>query len=231
MTRRSPNTNADQLHFSHTIIANSLDSIEIQELMSQRGYPTAALIHGQRLYDLAVQAGAVQTIKQSARQATTERAHQARRAARKSYMELAKTVRALYLAGSVERMALGVTGPTPKSAAKFLSAALTLYTNALNQGAIGQALAAHGFDTAKLERGLALTAEYQQMVRAQLAAASAAVQATSNRNEALAALQKWTARYVEIAKIAMEDRPDLAGTLGIAQRKAAAAAPTQAQAA
>ena len=59
-----------------------------------------------------------------------------------------------------------------------------------------------------------------QTYQAQVAAMGAAQQATREQAAALAALRRWIAQYLKIAKVALHDKPELIEKLGKVSRSA-----------
>ena len=223
----SKNSISSQLNSAQMVIANTLRHPDIQERVAARGYTAGEMAEGQRLCDVALQAVDAQSVAASRQRRATEQALLAEQRARTSYQALAQTVRAVFPPQSAERKALEVAGPTPETSAAFISAATTLLNNALGVPEIAAVLAKYGYDEATLRAERDVVAAYQQAVQAQALAMSAARQATRAQNQALAALQRWVAQYLKIAKIALRSEPDLLKALGVTPPAGRGMAPRQ----
>lgn len=215
MPTASKYTIPGQLGAAQLVIANTLAHPDIQERVAARGYTAGEMAEGQRLCAAASQAVDAQAAAAGAQRLATEQAHLVEQRARASYQALVQTVRAVFPPQSAQRKALDVAGPMPETTAVFTAAATTLLNNALGVPEIAAVLAKYGYDepTLRAERDAILA--YQQAMQAQALAMSAAKQATRAQIEALAALQRWLAQYLKIARIALRSQPELLKALGI----------------
>lgn len=220
-----PNTTISaQLNSALMIISNTIDQDDIRSLVSARGYNAAVLNEGKRLYDVASAAVDNQAAAASKLRIATDQVQEAERQAQISYQRLAKTVRAIFPANASELKALEMTSRMPKENSAFITAALTLFNNAIKVSEIATVLARYGYDEQTLTDEREHVRVLQQTIRAQAIAKGAAKEATRVQNEALAALQQWVARYIKIARIALSERPALLDTLGLATRRRVSAA-------
>lgn len=224
MPARPNTTISAQLNAALMIISNTLDQDDIRSLVSTRGYNATVLAEGERLYNVASTAVENQAVAASKLRIATDQVQEAERLAHTSYQRLAKTVRAIFPANASELKALEMTSRMPKESSAFITAALTMFNNAIRVPEIATALARYGYDEQTLTDEREHIRAFQQSIRAQAIARGAAKEATRMQNEALAALQQWVARYTKIARIALSERPELLDTLGITKRRRATAA-------
>jgi hypothetical protein len=150
-----------------------------------------------------------------AQRLATERARAAEKRARTHYGSLVQTVRAVFPRNAPQRTALEITGRSLSDSAAFITAATTLFNNALAIAEIADVLARYGYDAATLRGERESIAAFQQAMQAQAQAKSAARQATRAQTEALNALQRWMTLYVKIAKVALRAQPELLKALGV----------------
>src|SRR5947207_1233197 len=120
--------------------------------------------------------------------------------------------------------ALGLTGAMPRATAAFLAAAHGLFDNALNVPEIKTALAAYGYDAAKVQSERAKIAAFDSANQRREAAKGAAQQATREQEAALQAVSDWAGQYTRIAKVALRDKKHLLEKLGIGVRASKTAA-------
>jgi hypothetical protein len=215
MSPKTHETRARHLSTAQLIIENTLAHPEILEVAATRGYGESEMAEGQRLHQAAIEAVDAQAAAAGAARRATERVSATGKQARDAYQGLAQTVRAIFPVNSSQRKALEVAGPMSDDSAKFISAATTLFNNALSITDIGLVLARYGYSIPTLQHERELIATYKQALRAQALAKGAAKRATLTQTKALGALQQWIAQYTKIARVALRKRPELLKALGI----------------
>ena len=209
-------TIAGQLNAARVAICNTRADGELWARVEGYGYTAARLDEGQRLLDAAAAAVNAQVAAVGEQRLATARAHAAERRARASYQRLAQLARVVYQREHGLRAALGLAGETPRGTVGFLAAANTLFANALDTPSIAEALAGYGYDGARLAREGEAVRAFERAYGAQVAAIAEARQATREQRVALAALNRWVARYLGVARIALHDQPALIEKLGLA---------------
>lgn len=221
MANRPKQSIAQQLTSAHLLIQNSITDEEISTLVSAFGYTIANLNNGLELHGEAVAAVEAQQNKAGAQRTATQQFDEAWKTARDAYQALAKVARAVYQQDPAQLTALGLTGAMPNDTAGFLSAAYTLFDNAVSLVLLAQ----FGYDEEKMGTELAKIAALDTANQAQELAKGAAQQATLEQDAALEALNEWAAQYRKIAKVALRGKKQLLEKLGIAARTS----PTKAQ--
>lgn len=220
MPTHSTTTIAGQLHIARLAISNTRTDDELKVRVARFGYTDAKLDEGQRLYDAAVAAVSAQASAAAAQYLASAEARAAEQRARESYQALAQVARAVLQTNPAQRAALGLVGNAPQSISAFLSTAETLFQNALTVPIIRDNLRNYGYDAARLGQEQAAIRAFDQAYRARVAAMGAAQQATRDQSAALAALRRWHAQYMKIAKVALHDKPKLIEKLGKVARSA-----------
>jgi hypothetical protein len=208
-------TIAEQLHAAELAIGNSLIDAEIRLMVSAYGYTAEKLHEGHILFEAARTAVSMQEITAGAQRATTQSLELARDQAFDAYQALSKVARAVLDSASL--VALGLTGPMPRSTAAFLTVADTLFDNAAHF----ETLAHYGYNASRLAAERARITAYAHANQRQEAAKGAAQQATVGQEAALETLNRWTAQYLKIARVALRDRPQLLEKLGVTVRNTA----------
>ncbi len=211
-------TIAEQLNAAELAIRNSLAEAEIQALVSDYGYSAEKLDAGRLLFEAARAAVSAQETAAGAQQTATEALESARQGAYDAYQALAKVARATLSPAALS--GLGLAGSMPRSTAAFVTAAGTLFDNA----AALPVLADFGYDAARIEKEHARLAAFNQANRKQEVAKGVAQQATAEQDVALEALNKWTAQYLKIARVALREKPQLLEKLGVVARTSPTAA-------
>jgi hypothetical protein len=220
----SRSTIADKLKAASKVISNTLADPEVKALVAAYGYDDEMLNEGQQLYDAARAAVSAQDNADGAQKAATESLIASRAPAEKAYQDLAKVVRAVAPPSAVSR--LGLSGRMPTAIGDFMKAAGSLFDNAPNLPELSK----FGYDAAKLAAERAKIDAYEAASNNRDIAKGAAQQATTQQDAALQALNKWTAQYIKIAKVALNGT-QLSEKLGVVARSSSTAAQRAAAAA
>lgn len=228
MPTQGKGTIARQSSAANLAINNTLSDKELQGLVATYGYTNEKMQAGKKIYTSAAEAVKAQKVAVGTQRQATLDARVAEQTARANYRALAQVARALFVDNASARATLGLSGPTPDAAVEFIAAANQLFDNALNVPTISAALGEYGYDAKRLTREQATIAAFDVANQDQAAAKGAAQQATRDQNAALAALNKWLAQYLKIAKVALRDRPQLYEKLGGVARSSRTAAQRQA---
>lgn len=215
MTSRPRTGIAAQLYEAQLAISNSLLDGEIRMLVGDYGYDEARLHEGAQRLAAAFAAVGAQTAATGATRHAAAQARAARRVAYANYQTLAQLVRAIYPPHAPERSKLKLVGKAPNTIPEFLADAILLFDSAASDSTISTALAAYGYDGARLAIGRAAIAAFEAARSKQHAATFAAQQATRDQEAALRALRHWLGQYLKIARIALTSEPQLLVKLGV----------------
>jgi hypothetical protein len=224
MPAQPKTTIAGQLNAARVAINNTLADSELHAMVALYGYTNDRMREGQRLYDAAIAAVNAQVAAAGTQRQATLQARTAEQQARASYQALAQLSRAVFARIAAQRTTLGLGGKTPQVISEFLTAAATLFENAMNLPDIQQELGKYGYTAERLTQECAAIAAFEQANQAQVAAIGAAQQATRDQRVALTALNQWVAQYLKIAKIALRSKPELVEKIGGVARSARTAA-------
>ena len=199
-------------------IDNSLNNPKILGYVSDFGYSTARIQKGKALYSSAMAAQLAQTAESGEQISASQTLGEAWDKAKKTYMRLIKVARVALKknTGATAQLALG--GKRKESLSGWLAQANQFYQNALADKAMLAELKEFGITDVKLKAGLAELAVIEQANLVQEKEKGEAQAATQKRDAALDELQDWLSDYLAIAKVALEDDPQLLEGLGILQR-------------
>lgn len=211
------NTIDAKLVSSQVAIANAMDNDAIKAPLAAFGYDEAKLQEGKALYEAAQTKHDQQKKEYGEQYAATDAFEAAMNSANKDYMTHLKIARVALrdLRGAAE--ALQLEGRRKKTYAGWLKQAGIFYTNALADEETKTALAKFGIDEAKLTAGKAAVQEVADKQAAQFKEKGEAQAATAARDEALEGLLDWMSDFVAIARIALENDPQLLEMLGIVE--------------
>ena len=91
------------------------------------------------------------------------------------------------------------------------------YLNALEDTTVLEKMAGFGITQAKLENGKTLLEQAEAANAAQKKEKGEAQQATQERDQTMDNLEEWLSDFIVIARIALEEKPQLLEKLGIVE--------------
>ena len=199
-------------------INNALNNPTVLGYLSDFGYTSAKLQQGKKLYNLAAAAQLAQQTEAGEQVSATTEVNSAWEQAKKTYSRMLKVARVAFKRNSGVAVQLELNGTRKKSLSGWMAQANQFYQNALGDKAVLTALKEFGITERKLKAGLAELAVVEKANLAQEKEKGEAQAATQKRDAALDALQDWSSDYLAIAKIALEEEPQLLEGLGVLQR-------------
>jgi hypothetical protein len=205
---------ADRIAAAQQMLALAQSDSELAALLAARGYDAGRLAAGMARQSAAQTAFTDRQSASAGQTQATAALTAAAAAARRAYNDFRATARVIFKEPAVSQ-ALGLAGAAPDDLQKFITAARASYDVALTTPAYLTELARFGYGQASLEAARGLLDGLVIAETAQETAKAAAVQATRQRDEAVAALDAWLRQFRTVAKIATRGRPDLAQRLGL----------------
>ena len=203
---------------SHVAITNAISNHEIAERLAFYTYTAEKIMEGKALLKQVEQLVSLQIAHKADKQALTHTIRNARGEAEKAYLRAIKLARIAFQ-GQVEPWkTLGLDGRRADGLAEMLAQARRFYTNVLNDADILAALQRYHVTEADLLQGLALLAAVDTASAAREKAHGLAIQTTQTRDETLQKLKAWVSDLFAVARVALEDRPDLLYALGLPLR-------------
>lgn len=195
-----------------TLATSQADS-EIMAALEPRGFATGKFAEGVGLQQTALGTySARQTAMKAQGQATALR-NGANSAAHEMYSEFRYNAKKLFPAAA-DRTALNLNGSVFNDTQQFIGQARMSYQTA-QTGAYAATFAANGYPSAYLTAALKSVDDLKTTDENQNAAIGAALKATTDREAAFAAYDKWLKVYERIAGSELKSRPDLAKKINI----------------
>ncbi len=219
MGTRPKKSIAERLEDMQIAFHNTQNDPEIAEMLGAYGYTADELEKGYAIYQAALDAVNARVDAVGAQQQATVETERACMEAERAYQRLAKVARAIFLHDEPHLAALGLQGPMPRTTAEFLKSAYTLFDNALEVEGSKVALAQYGFDEARLQEQRQKIVAYDRSNQLQEAAKGNAQQTTLEQEEALLRMDEWYAIFRKVARVALEEKPQLLEKLGIPVRR------------
>lgn len=203
---------------SHVAITNAISNHEIAERLALYTYTAEKMLEGKSLLKQVEQLVSLQLAHKADKQALTHTIRHARDEAEKAYIRAIKLARIAFQ-GQVEPWkTLGLDGRRADGLAEMLAQARRFYTNALNDANILATLGRFNLTEAELTQGLTLCAAVETASAARDKAQGIAIQTTQARDETVQKLKAWVSDMFAVARVALEDRPDLLYALGLPLR-------------
>ncbi len=202
-------------------IDNALNNPKVLEYLSDFGYTKAKIQQGKQLYNTAAAAQLAQQAEAGGQISATTEVNEAWETAKKSYMRFLKVARVAFKRNSGVATQLDLSGTRKKSLSGWMAQAQQFYKNALGDQVVLSELKEFGITEPKLKAGLAELAVIEQANLVQEKEKGEAQAATEKRDAALDELQDWLSDYLAIAKVALEEEPQLLEGMGVLVRSPA----------
>lgn len=199
-------------------IDNALNNSTILGHLTDFGYTSAKIQQGKKLYSTAAAAQLAQQNEAGGQIAATTVVNDAWETAKKTYSRLLKVARVAFKRNSGVATQLDLAGTRKKSLSGWMAQANQFYKNALGDKGILLELKEFGITEQKLKAGLAELVVVEQANLVQEKEKGEAQAATQKRDAALDELQDWLSDYLAIAKVALEENPQLLEGMGILVR-------------
>lgn len=206
------------LYDAQVAIDNALTNEQILAALSNFGYTAERIQQGKALYTKALNAQTTQQMEAGEQKSATAELEANRAVAHTTYMRFVKIARVAFKRNAGIATQLDLGGDRKRSLAGWLAQANQFYTNALANPAVLEGLGNFGITQKKLQAGLAEVNAVETSNLTQEKEKGDAQAATQTRDKALDALQEWLSDYLAIAKVALEDNPQLLEALGVLQR-------------
>lgn len=205
----------DLLNAAQVAIDSALSNPEIQVFLTPFGYPPEELQHGRTLYEAAIAAFQKQKENYADQFGASATLDQLREDVNKTYIRQVKLARIAFKDDPVATAKLALTGERKRSFTGWLGQVQQFYAALAGDKRLQQGLARFGVTPKTIEQD---QAQIQLVMEANVARETEkgeAQQSTKDRDSALDDLLEWHSDFVAIARIALEEKPQLLETLGI----------------
>lgn len=207
-----------KLFFVKRAIENTLSTSEIAEAVNQYGYNVEKLTDGKRILDEAVLLCEEQERKYGDRYTISENKQTILEKAKKEYVKHVKLARIAFKDSAATFKQLGLNGKRADSMDGFLTEASLFYNLILNNTTFKEKMAGFGVIEEKILEIKQLLIEVNENRMKLSKAKSEAEQSTELRNKKLVEMDLWITSYIKVARVALEDNPQLLEALGISER-------------
>ncbi len=205
----------DRLLAANVALENALTDTEILGLLSEYGYDAAKINAGKELYNCAQDKFQQQKTEYGEQYAASEEMQTKWDTANAVYMKHVKVGRVALQSDYGSFLKLGLEGARKRTLSGWLIQARQFYSNALADTDIQNDLAGFGITEAKLQDGKQLVDDVEAANTGHKKEKGEAQQATLDRDKALDIMEDWLSDFITIARIALEEKPQLLEKMGI----------------
>ena len=203
---------------SKTAVENALNDTDIKSFLSEYGYDESVLNAGKTLYEQTDHLNQQQLKEYGDQYSATEEFNNVWEKANAEYMRFVKVARIALRNENAAYSKLGLSGLRKKSFSGWFSQVDKFYTNALADPSILSTLSKFGVTQEKLEAGKQSADSSKTASVVQKKEKGEAQQATLARDNSVDELDQWLSDFIGIARIALEEKPQLLEKLGILER-------------
>jgi hypothetical protein len=215
MATRPKSKEAETLEEYRVSFENADNQPEIAAAMAEYGYDEATITVGKNLLTETRQVfDANQTEKDEA-MASSNDLKEKRRKLERTYSKHRRLAKVVFLKDPVTAVRLAITGEIPKDYISWLETAKKLYTVALADTGIQTKLSRLGITTDDLNAATVQISDLEAARALYLKEVGESQQATKTKDAAFAKMDSWMRDFRAVARIALEDKPQLLEALGI----------------
>jgi hypothetical protein len=212
---RHPVRLQDKLHSIYLAISGALANADIQEYLAEFNWDVPRIEQGHTLYEAALQLVQKQRAEYGDQCQATQTLQAARKKAADPYMRYLKVARTTFKGDVGAAQKLDLNSARARALSGWLKQARQFYEGALQDETLLSQLAEDGITRARLTAGKALVDAVEEASIAQAKERGEAQDATQARNAALKALNAWHSDFIAVARVALQDRPQLLEKLGL----------------
>jgi len=211
-------TDAQTLEDYRVALINAVNQPEVAATMAEFGYSAEEIEQGTQL--LASTSDAYNLNKQEDNETISARAafDAKKEEIEEMYSLHRKKAKVALRKEPVLLKQLGLTGTLPKAYVKWIETMKALYGGSDLMGQLQSNLSRLKLTPEVLQAGLASITEMENLRTEYLKEVGESQEATKAKDEAFAKVDDWMSEFFSVAKIAMEDKPQLLESLGILVR-------------
>lgn len=202
---------------ANVAIYNGIENAELAKQLAVYGYDADRLTEGKTLCDTAKALHQKQVKEYGEQYDATRELEGTRIKANMVYMKHVKIARVALKNRIGDWDKLQINGKRKKSVSGWLVQASLFYINLLGDEKLLEQMAGYGITAEKLQEGQKLISEAETSYAKQLKELGESQDATKARDEAIDKLQYWYSDYIEIARIALEEKPQYLEIMGIVE--------------
>lgn len=196
------------------IFENISKNETLKNELAEYGYDSEEIAKGKALYDVAAEKLDINKTETAEEKLAYDQFRKKFEALKKSYTTDRKKVKIIYKNEAATLSVLGVKGTASIRITEFLDGVDTLYKQLKASEDLRKPLARLKITEEHITAQLEALEEVKTAYNAYTKEKGESQQATKDKDKALADLEKWVREFYAIAKIALEDQPQLLESIG-----------------
>ena len=212
------NNELEILESSRIALENALAQSQIAIALAELGYDATTIEEGKNILSATQSAFQHNRTEDEESSDAYRMFSEKKEALSKTYGLHRKKAKVIFKKDSATSEKIGITGATPLAYLKFVDTTKTFYTQALQDTAIQNKLARLKISPEELQDAEKQIAELEVARAFYLREKGESQEATQLKDQAFSELDDWMADFYAVAKIALEDQPQLLESLGILVR-------------
>lgn len=196
------------------IFENISKNETLKNELAEYGYDSEEIAKGKALYDVAAEKLDINKTETAEEKLAYDQFRKKFEALKKSYTTDRKKVKIIYKNEAATLSVLGVKGTASIRITEFLDGVDTLYKQLKASEDLRKPLARLKITEEHITAQLEALEEVKTAYNAYTKEKGESQKATKDKDKALAELEKWVREFYAIAKIALEDQPQLLESIG-----------------
>ena len=214
MASRTKLTDAATLELYRVALENAETQPEIASIMAELGYDSTAIAEGKALLEETRNAYNLNKTEDDESSAAYANFTNKKVQLEDTYSIHRKKAKVVFRNDAVTAEKLSITGSMPRSYVKWLETAKKFYSVAATDTEIQGKLARLKISAENITAANTLTAELEQARAEYLREKGESQDATKAKDEAFAKIDDWMSEFYAVARIGLEDSPQLLEALG-----------------
>ena len=214
MATRPKNSEADTLELYRVALENAETQSEIATVMAELGYDSAKITEGKTLLTETRSAYDFNKTEDDETSAASASFSNKKAELEEIFKMQRKKAKVIFRNDSLTADKLAISGEMPRSYIKWLEAAKKFYSVATTDTAIQTKLARLAITADSLTAGNTLITELEAARAEYLKEVGESQDATKAKDAAFAKMDDWMSEFYAVARIGLEDNPQLLEALG-----------------
>jgi hypothetical protein len=213
--KNSYRTIGERFSLYDIVLANAVKDAALASAMTSFNYTVEKIANGQALLEAARQADAQNAKEYGEQYAAGEKVEKEYTEASKPYIKSIKVARIAFGNDRNATKSLLLAGRRPAKIGDWLRYSEVFYRNLLNSDAYLMEMAEYGQTKAILEAEFKEVKDVIEAYAAYKKEMGEALESTKIRDEKMGLLDDWMAKFIGIARIALENKPEALKKIGL----------------
>lgn len=215
MATKPKNSDADTLEMYRVALENAVSQSEIASIMDELGYDTAKITEGKNLLSVTRSSYDFNKTEDDETSAASEAFKEKKAELFDVFKKDRKKAKVIFRKDSLTLDKLAISGEMPRIYIKWLEAAKKFYSVATTDTDIQGKLVRLAITSDTLAAAYTLISEVEAARAEYLKEKGESQDATKVKDAAFAKMDNWMSEFFAVARIGLEDKPQLLEALGI----------------